>query len=179
MKKYCKKCLTQKSYNSFHKSKNLKDGLSSFCVDCIKSETKRIKLEKQNGTYESKRRKPRLTEEEREFNKIKQKQYMKKYRQENKEAFKLNSIMWREKSKLEGIEHYGGKCQCCGELNIKFLTLEHLNGRDKTKKQRRGKDAWNQARIQGYPDIYTVLCFNCNCAKGIYGICPHKEKHDN
>lgn len=28
-----------------------------------------------------------------------------------------------------------------------------------------------------YPDSYTVLCFNCNCAKGAFGFCPHKLKN--
>jgi hypothetical protein len=28
----------------------------------------------------------------------------------------------------------------------------------------------------GWPkEGFTILCFNCNCAKGIYGTCPHQR----
>ena len=58
-----------------------------------------------------------------------------------------------------------------------FLTLEHLQGREVGKKRRTGKDAWLQVKRQGFPEgKYTVLCFNCNCAKGAFGECPHNKK---
>lgn len=28
----------------------------------------------------------------------------------------------------------------------------------------------------GFPDSVQVLCWNCNCAKGIYGYCPHSTQ---
>lgn len=27
-----------------------------------------------------------------------------------------------------------------------------------------------------FPDIYQVLCFNCNWGKRLCGVCPHKTK---
>lgn len=33
---------------------------------------------------------------------------------------------------------------------------------------------WAKAKSENYPDKYTVLCFNCNCAKGAFGFCPHE-----
>lgn len=101
--------------------------------------------------------------------------YHKLYRTINSKKLSANKKEEATRAKIEGIAHYGGKCSCpsCGETQLEFLTLEHLRGRDKTKKRRTGKLAWLEAKRAGYPDDFTVLCFNCNCAKGIYGTCPH------
>lgn len=83
---------------------------------------------------------------------------------------------WRDTDKQDVIEHYGGVCKCCGESNQAFLTIDHINGGG-TKHRKDGSIVGNSfyrwLRNQGYPDGYQVLCFNCNCAKGLYGRCPH------
>ena len=78
-----------------------------------------------------------------------------------------------ERAKAEGIAHYGGKCTCCAESQKEFLTLEHVKGRDERAK-RLPRMEWLRAQREGFPDTYTVLCYNCNCAKGVYGVCPHQ-----
>jgi hypothetical protein len=26
------------------------------------------------------------------------------------------------------------------------------------------------------PDLYEILCYNCNCSKGKHGYCPHQKE---
>jgi hypothetical protein len=74
---------------------------------------------------------------------------------------------------------YGGACACCGEDNIDFLTLDHVNGDGKADREARKMDgggasfyAWLKARNFPDKDRYQVLCANCNGAKGTKTACP-------
>lgn len=79
--------------------------------------------------------------------------------------------------RLEMIAAYGGKCTCCRELAPEFLTLEHLNGGGRAEVRKFHKPSWlyRELKRRGWPPSYTVLCFNCNSAKGHFGICPHQR----
>jgi hypothetical protein len=98
------------------------------------------------------------------------KQQLSKYYCRSTEGKKLR----RHQIKKEGILAYGGKCNCCGESNPFFLTIEHKFGRSKDDDFRSAK-MWSYLKRNGWPqDKYELLCFNCNCAKNILGYCPHK-----
>lgn len=78
----------------------------------------------------------------------------------------------RMRLKAETFAAYGGRCTCCKEDRLPFLTIEHVNGRDGS--QFRSHKEFARLKKLGYPkDNITILCFNCNCAKGAYGSCPH------
>ena len=88
----------------------------------------------------------------------------------------------RKRDRKLVLEHYGGvppKCQCCGEVIDGFLTLDHEAEETKIAKQnesrRSGTVLYQWLVSKEFPPGYAVLCFNCNCAKGIYGICPHQK----
>ena len=107
-------------------------------------------------------------------------EYQKAYRAKNREELLLYKReyqnQFKEKVRKEGIESYGGKCTCCGESIPQFLTIEHINGRSKEAKRLTGIKMWRKLQLLGWPkDEYTLLCFNCNCAKGAYGKCPHQK----
>ena len=72
------------------------------------------------------------------------------------------------------FDMYGRKCVCCGEVIPEFLTIEHINGQKGIKNKKRGSPAWREAIQEHRPDLYEVLCWNCNLAKGLTGTCPHK-----
>jgi hypothetical protein len=86
----------------------------------------------------------------------------------------------RKRLKLEIIEGYGGKCFCCGEKNIIFLTIDHIhdNGAEERRKLKlRGAGVWFYEWIKknGWPKDYQVACFNCNIGRYLNGgKCPHK-----
>src|SRR3990167_6345931 len=73
------------------------------------------------------------------------------------------------------IEKYGGKCACCNEADIKFLTIDHIDGNgNKHRKELNlggGRSFYYWLRRNGYPKGYRVLCMNCNWARAIYGKC--------
>lgn len=82
---------------------------------------------------------------------------------------------YSKKSKQGFLEMYGGKCACCGECIPEFLTIEHKQGQKGIKQtmKRKSTKAYRDAVKNYNPDLYEVLCFNCNCAKGNLGYCPH------
>ena len=88
----------------------------------------------------------------------------------------------RLSKKMELIIAYGGKCACCGETQIEFLTVEHLNrdGKLHRKAVSKGKvgGVYKDLKARGYPkDKYTVLCWNCNLAKRYGKPCPHTKEY--
>lgn len=102
---------------------------------------------------------------------------------------RCNKARWESNKNLthnhilrnEVIAAYGGKCQCCGEKEPMFLTVDHVNNDGAAHKRRigrgrRGINAWLKAN--GFPKKgFRILCYNCNC--GRYrngGVCPHKDK---
>lgn len=89
-------------------------------------------------------------------------------------------------NKREIIERYGGVCVCCGEDNIGFLTIDHIendghsyrNGTGKTRLK--GSQLYSYLKKENYPSNVQVLCFNCNIGRhNNSGICPHKGEKAN
>jgi hypothetical protein len=112
--------------------------------------------------------------------------YNKSYRAENIEKLKPVRNSWQRHSranlKKEVIFQYGGKCVCCGESEPEFLTIDHIkeNGAEERRKNKSagaGSGFYRWLKGQGWPrDGYQLLCFNCNCAKRLYGVCPHDSE---
>lgn len=74
------------------------------------------------------------------------------------------------------IDHYGGRCACCGEGSLEFLSIDHVNGDGgihRASLSRQNIYAW--LRKNNFPDKFElrVLCHNCNMACAHYGYCPH------
>ena len=123
-------------------------------------------------------------------------EYQKKWNKENREKknawarkrYHLKSQEWKDEkvrinkarrktNRLEALEHYGGKCTCCGEDTVEFLCFDHINndGKEHRKKMSdKSIAAW--LKRNGYPKDIQILCHNCNIADGVYGQCPHKRK---
>ena len=65
------------------------------------------------------------------------------------------------------ISAYGGKCVCCGETEIVFLTFDHINGggnkhRRESYLARKALASWLVKN--NYPPGFRILCFNCHMA---------------
>jgi len=84
---------------------------------------------------------------------------------------------YRDKLRKEAIRKYGGKCICCGEKNIEFLTIDHKggNGSKERKKISTIKNIIHYLKKHNYPPQFQLLCFNCNWASRLGKICPHKR----
>jgi hypothetical protein len=81
------------------------------------------------------------------------------------------------------LHHYSGGdicCVCCGERNLEFLGLDHVNndGAAHRREIRRtaGASFYSWLRVTGYAyESLVVMCHNCNMARGMYGQCPHRR----
>lgn len=87
---------------------------------------------------------------------------------------------WRDKIKRAAIDGYGAVCACCGELQYEFLTIDHVNndGGVERKATKYQIGIYQKIIAQNFPASYQILCYNCNCAKGVYGSCPHTWKKE-
>lgn len=78
------------------------------------------------------------------------------------------------------IAGYGGRCQCCGETEPYFLTIDHVNNDGaKERKYLSSSQLYIYLIRNGFPrDRYQLLCFNCNLGRQINGgICPHWSRY--
>lgn len=82
------------------------------------------------------------------------------------------------KKRMKVLNHYGVTCSCCGEAEIKFLTLHHMKGggNEHRKKVGEGMHMYDWIIKNNFPNDFSTLCFNCNCAIGHNGVCPHVER---
>ena len=160
--KKCSKCRVNKKELEFYKDRNTKDGLYAFCKSCANENT--LKWRRKDAKINPQ-----------------------KYREEWKKKYYKNIELYRgikkknnKKLKLNLLKGYGGeklKCACCGEKEIKFLTIDHINndGAEELKKYGSRRKLYHYLRKMNYPKGYQILCYNCNCSKGFYGKCPHKK----
>jgi hypothetical protein len=91
----------------------------------------------------------------------------------------------RVKLKSEIIAAYGGECVCCTCDIPEFLAIDHIDGTGAKHRRTLSKNKGNVPsnvfyswlKKEGFPkDNFQLLCFNCNFAKHICGICPHQFK---
>jgi hypothetical protein len=87
--------------------------------------------------------------------------------------------------KREALAAYGGVgCGCCGETELRFLTLDHMRGdgwRHRAELGSRtlgGGTLYRKLRSLGWPQDLglAVRCYNCNLGRsynGVDGACPH------
>ena len=99
---------------------------------------------------------------------------------ERKEARRQIANRRNARLRIEALEYYSNglmKCNCCGESQERFLTIDHIDnsGAEHRRKVGRGGVLRNLKK-EGYPKGFRVLCFNCNCGREYNkGVCPHEE----
>lgn len=104
-----------------------------------------------------------------------------RYYHKNRDKCITAMRQWHKALITQVIKHYGGKCACCGEKELLFLTLDHIDGQGaKHRKQfggrYGGRKVYQWIIAQKYPKGFQVLCFNCNCGKARNNnVCPHKS----
>lgn len=106
------------------------------------------------------------------------KQRDKEYHLKSKEKRKIRDARKTRMLKETVIQHYGSKCDCCGESRLEFLCIDHINGggNEHRKKLKRYGSAFYDWLIKNdFPMGFRVLCHNCNMSIALYGYCPHKS----
>lgn len=112
---------------------------------------------------------------------LRKKEWDVRYYQKHKVAIDKQNSLNRLKYRAKVINHYGNVCNCCGETNQQFLTIDHVNN-DGYKEVDKNGVRLNSTLLclkiirDGFPDTYQILCANCNHGKRMNnGICPHKN----
>jgi hypothetical protein len=94
--------------------------------------------------------------------------------QDRKELIREQQRLYDLSIKIKVIEAYGGKCICCNENILEFLTIGCIDDQINDKKS--GGELYRWLIKNNYPkDNYQVLCFNCNYSLGYFGYCPHNK----
>src|SRR6266487_3067498 len=101
-------------------------------------------------------------------------EYLKTLRETDRAGYNMKARKWRKKNRIitnfrnrikhaslrtEALMNFGGRCSCCGETELDFLTVEHINHNS----PRNPYTEWEKLKMAGWPkNGYTVLCMNCN-----------------
>lgn len=68
------------------------------------------------------------------------------------------------------------KCQCpkCDVIGYEFMTIDHVKNNGNIDRKTKNAAQIRKLIIENnFPDDYQVLCYNCNCTKGTFGVCSH------
>lgn len=176
--KNCSICKKIQPLRSFYKNSRSRDGLQQHCKTCHKVMTDRW----DRNNIDRKRAVNRVSmaayrkkhpEKTRELNR--------KYRELHGEEYKLAAREKNKRVRQEIISRYGGKCECCGLDDYRFLCFDHKDN-DGYMHRKAVRAGWSLHRwiiSSSYPKSIRVLCFNCNFARAFYGgvnkICPHQQ----
>ena len=165
MNKICTKCKKIKTIVEFPKSIQNKSGTSSWCKKCSNEAiyTRKKKLKAQGLCVRG----------------CGEKLFSTNHCEKHFKAMISTSRESGRRLRENVLKHYGNKCTCCGETQLKFLTFEHKNG-DGAKHRKKIGIVGGGSRMVGwliknnYPNFIEILCYNCNCARGFWGQCPHE-----
>lgn len=83
--------------------------------------------------------------------------------------------------RLEALQAYGGKCACCGETAVAFLTFDHISPLRRNidqiaRESARMRKELRELRNSNWPPCnIQILCMNCNFSKGSSDFCAHSK----
>lgn len=97
--------------------------------------------------------------------------------------YKDKQGLYRKRVRRDVVNKYGGACKCCGETELLFLTIDHINndGHIERKELSNGNNISStqfflKLNREVKRDDIQVLCFNCNLGRSMNGgICPHHK----
>jgi hypothetical protein len=146
----------------------------------------------------------------RERNRSKVNQRMRDWREANRDKARQMSREWRNRKIANGTPEevaairaaesektkrnqdrcrndvftaYGGyKCNCCGETEKMFLSIDHVNNDGAAMRKAKlysgnGTGFYLWLRKNKFPTGFQVLCMNCQVGKHKNdGVCPHQRK---
>ena len=75
------------------------------------------------------------------------------------------------------LDHYGRECVCCGESEVLFLCLDHVENDGAAHRREHGTGSKFMEWVvrNNYPSGLQTLCWNCNAGKHLNGgTCPHQ-----
>jgi len=92
------------------------------------------------------------------------KEKINEYYKEHKEQHKKSQKRYVLKTRLNIIEFLGGKCIYCGFSDYRALQIDHINGHGCNEFARLGARKFYK-KVKEHPELYQLLCANCNWIK--------------
>lgn len=158
--KWCPKCAIVKPLSEYNKNPNLSKGVHTYCKLCHRL----------------------LRREFYKHHRVSQLLKAAKYRKDNWESIRAQTKRQWRKMKEDVINYYGGVCVCCGETELDFLTIDHINGGgNKHRRELRiggGYKFYRWLIKNNFPPGFQSLCMNCQLSKSISGVCAHQKHLD-
>ena len=182
--KLCLKCKTEKPETLGFFPLNKRSG--GFYSPCRKCTLKRTSAWRKQKKAEDPEYRELLKETFRRWNKVHQKERRASY-SEWYEKVKLQRRVtnadymknYRKAVRQTVLDALGKVCECCGESEDRFLTLEHKNGGGglHRKRLKTTHSVFKDIQRRGFPkEEFGVLCMNCNFATRFGELCPHKKE---
>ena len=166
--KTCSKCGQTKPLSDFNKTPGHKFGRNSYCKKCSSA----------YGKTRYQNDKERILAHIKEYYQKNREKILSRNREHYQKRREFARI-YRYNIKIEVLAHYSHgdtKCACCGEKEIAFLTIDHINNDgSKHRKSLKIHHLYHWLKRNNFPENFQVLCYNCNCAKGHFGYCPHQK----
>lgn len=162
--KHCSRCKSDKPLTEFRKDATRKDGKYPYCAECLREIGRDYR--KRNPGQNSARFVA----------------WKKRNPDRAAELVRSSSRKYRANLKAQVMLAYGGTnpvCACCGEGEQDFLTVGHVFGGGNKHRREIKTLGWNFYKWlvdNKFPSGFQLLCYNCNCAKGRFGMCPHERK---
>lgn len=121
-------------------------------------------------------------------NKEKLKKRTRLWKKNNKEKVIKESQRYRKELKIKALKAYSRndniQCVCCGEKEIDFLCLDHIDNNGAQERKRKkyglGTSFLKWLKVNNYPKNLRLqtMCFNCNMSKRIQGgVCIHQLRN--
>ena len=98
-----------------------------------------------------------------------------------REKQKLKTRIETKRLKCIVYNNYGRRCNCCGELEEFFLTIDHINNDGNVRRYPEGTGCTFYRWIirNKFPNDLQTLCWNCQQGKRFNGgICPHERSSE-
>lgn len=140
--KRCRKCGYTMSSAKFSAYQKSRDGLRSYCRDCVARPGRE--------RYANNRKRAKINGRKR--------------RAKNKEKNNSDITRWRLELRNKALSAYGGMCACCELSRIEFLCIDHIEGNSRQHRRSTGsisiysrlKKITTQA-VSGYYAITVIL----------------------
>lgn len=160
--KKCSKCGKELPTHRFSRDRHNPKGLRSHCKGCMSEyhKTHYLRMREYMRSYRSK--------------------FPEKHKK-HQEQFYQRRKKGRRATRFEVLSHYSKgkpKCACCGEEEIVFLAIDHIDGGGRQHLRKLNKHSLSPSWYvkNNFPKAFQILCHNCNWGKHRLGKCPHLSK---
>lgn len=158
--KRCSKCKFVKPSSDFSSNRRQGDGLDSHCRVCIR-ERMRQKRARHRAAGECSDCGAPLEDSPSQW-----------YCRRCSTRYQTRGTAGSRNLRTQVLQGYGGAkphCICCGEAEVRFLTIDHQKNGGRAHRHEKGNQGvYYELRRNGFPPGFRVLCFNCNLAPNVY-----------